>query len=101
MVSGGRGASARRRDPDDQGIALATAATQGRSSHASAATLQLDGQAGAPGGLPTCPEGWPSAIAPPLTLTMSSETSQFVERMDTMPTAANASLSSNQVHVGD
>ena len=43
---------------------------------------------------PDMPTGWPSAIAPPLTLTLSSETPSW--RADSMPTAAKASLSSNR-----
>ena len=43
---------------------------------------------------PDMPTGWPSAIAPPLTLTFSSSTPS--SRADAMPTAANASLISKR-----
>ncbi len=43
---------------------------------------------------PVAPSGWPSAIAPPLTLTFSCGTP--VSFMNFMTTAANASLTSNR-----
>ena len=44
--------------------------------------------------VPDMPTGWPSAIAPPLTLTLSSDSPS--SRADSMPTAANASLNSTR-----
>ena len=43
---------------------------------------------------PLMPIGWPSAIAPPLTLTFSGSTPS--SRVETMPTAAKASLISTR-----
>ena len=49
--------------------------------------------------MPDMPTGWPSAIAPPLTLTTSSLMPR--SRMEATPTAAKASLSSKRSTVAD
>ena len=85
--SGGRG------DADDEGVALAAAAAQRGCADAAAAALQLEREVQGDAG-PDMPIGWPSAIAPPLTLTLSASMPSSLA--EARPTAAKASLISTR-----
>ncbi len=67
---------------DDQRVALAAAAAQRRRAGAAAAPLAAPARASAPAGRRDMPIGWPSAIAPPLTLTIVGADAQLAGGLD-------------------
>ena len=80
-------------DLDDDRVALAAAGADRRHAEPAAAPAQLVHER-ARMRAPLAPIGWPSAIAPPLTLTLSSSTPSI--RIEFSATDANASLISNR-----
>ena len=81
-------------DLDDHRVALAAAGADRRHAEPAAAAAQLVDERQSRMRAPLAPIGWPSAIAPPLTLTLSSSTPSM--RIELSATDANASLISNR-----